>query len=265
MARGLVLRAWSDLSTTGQYSILHRNGCASLIPIPETSAYRRPCFLRPDCLLSPCTLRPLSFYMVRYTPVLHNDPRLDKGFYTGYWAPRGRLPRALSRGDLLLFVAGLVHEDYARRADKPGKLVQRGFAGIYFVGGIVVEDIVDVGETGWRRALEKWPRLVYSPHYWRRGDTPVAVIGSGFVLRPPLPASAPGTLREPSEAAKEILGNDAAWGLARSRFRRSRLIPMALELVERAAQRHGSRIVAAGQYVCSAKCLSGRRRGSVIP
>ena len=216
---------------------------------------RVPCFLRPRCLLSPCSLRSLSFYMARYSPVLHNDPRLDKGFYTGYWAPRGRLPRSLGRGDVLLFVAGLVWEDYTGLATRPGKLVERGLAGIYFVGGIVIEEILDTRSMGWSRALHRWPRLVYSPHYWRRRDTPVAVVGQGFMFRPLLPASAPGTLRAPSEAAIELLGAEAAKGLARSRFRRSRLVELSLDLVKAVAEKHGSGITRARQYVCSSNCL----------
>ena len=256
MARGLVLRAWSDTANGGQYSVLHRGGCVSLIPIPETGPMRRvPCFLRPQCLLSPCSLRPLSFYMARYSPVLHNDPRLDKGFYTGYWAPRGRLPRSLGRSDVLLFVAGLVQEDYAGLATRPGKLVGRGLAAVYFVGGIVIEEILDTKPMGWSEALRRWPWLVYSPHYWRKGDTPVAVIGQGFMFRPPLPASAPGTLRAPSEAAIELLGANAAKGLARSRFRRSRIVELSFDLVEAVAEKHGSVITRARQYVCSSNCL----------
>ncbi len=259
MARGLVLRAWSDTANGGQYSVLHRGGCASLIPIPETGPMRRvPCFLRPQCLLSPCSLRSLSFYMARYSPVLHNDPRLDKGFYTGYWAPRGRLPRSLGRGDVLLFVAGLVREDYAGLATRPGKLVRRGLAGVYFVGGIVIEGILDTKSIGWREALRRWPQLVYSPHYWRRGDTPVAVVGQGFMFRPPLLASAPGTLRAPSEAAIELLGANAAKGFARNRFRRSRIVELGLDLVRAVAEKHGSVITRARQYVCSPNCL-GRK------
>ncbi len=259
MARSLVLRAWSDTSNGGQYSVLHQGGCVSLIPIPETSSMRRvPCFLRPRCLLSLCSLRPLSFYMARYSPVLHNDPRLDKGFYTGYWAPRGRLPRSLGRGDVLLFVAGLVQEDYAGLATRPRKLVERGLAGIYFVGGIAIEEILDTRSTGWGEALRRWPWLAYSPHYWRRGDTPVAVVGQGFMFRPPLLASAPGTLRAPSEAAIELLGADAARGLARNHFRRSRIVELGLGLVRAVAEKHGSVITRARQYVCSHNCL-GRK------
>ena len=259
MARGLVLRAWSDTANGGQYSVLHRSGCASLIPIPETISMRRvPCFLRPRCLLSPCSLRSLSFYMARYSPVLHNDPRLDKGFYTGYWAPHGRLPRSLGRGDVLLFVAGLVWEDYAGLATRPGKLVGRGFAGIYFVGGIVVEEVLDTRSMGWREALRRWPWLVYSPHYWRRGDSPVAIVGQGFMFKPPLPASARGTLRAPSEAAIKLLGAEAARSLARNRFRRSRLVELSLDLVRAVAEKHGAVVTRARQYVCSASCL-GRK------
>ena len=256
MAHGLVLRAWSDTANGGQYSVLHRGGCVSLIPIPETNSMKRtPCFLRPQCLLSCCSLRPLSFYMARYSPVLHNDPRLDKGFYTGYWAPRGRLPKSLKRSDVLLFVAGLVWEDYAGLATRPRRLVEKGLAGIYFVGGIVIEEMLDTRSMGWKRLIHRWPQLVYSPHYWRKRDNPVAVVGQGFMLKPPLPASQPGTLRAPSEAAIELLGAEAARGLARNRFRRSRLVELSLGLVKVVAERHGSRIARARHYVCSPNCL----------
>ena len=84
------------------------------------------------------------------------------------------------------------------------------------------------------------------------------MVGQGFMFRPPLLASAPGTLRAPSEAAIELLGADAAKGFARNRFRRSRIVELGLDLVRAVAEKHGSVITRARQYVCSPNCL-GRK------
>ena len=223
----LLLRAWADTSTARQYSVLHENGCSTLIPIPEQKTRLRmaPCFLDPYCTLSPCTKKPIADYILGEPFLLHNDPRLDLGFYTGYWAPRGRIPRGLREGDLVLFMAGLVREESLEESRRGLEAVQeRGAGGVYVVGGLIVERILDVFREGWEKALKEHYWLQCSPHYWRRGDAPVALIGRGFLLYPPLRASSRN--REPSRELASLIGLKKATALARSNYRRSGLLPL---------------------------------------
>lgn len=236
----LVLRAWSDLANGGLYSVLHPDGCATLIPIPETGELRAtPCFLRADMLLSPCTGKPIASYNSGRYMLLHNDPRLDAGFYTDYYAPGGRIPRKLSGGDVLLFAAGL-------RLERCGK--GRSCRGVYIVGGILVREVVNIAAVGWREALERHPELSLSPHYWRHDDRPVAVTGEGFTITPPLRVDDGDG--GPSEALGELLGWEAARAFARGRFRRSRLVEGDIDLVERVAASWGSKLATPQPWRC---------------
>jgi hypothetical protein len=254
----LVLRAWADTSTSGFYSALHPTGCPTLIPIPETKplrTHRPPCFMNPECMLSPCTARRLADYMPRRY-VLHNDPRLDHGFYTGYYAPRGRIPRMISGGDVVLFAAGLAKEQVLgeKQWRSLAVLAAKGLAGIYLVGGILIEHIIDVSDLGWSRALAMYPRLVFSPHYWRRWDAPVALTGKGFWVLPPLPLSG-GSLREASAEARRLLGSSVAESFARSRFRRTRLLSMGFARFVETLESLGYRVAKPRGYPCTTRCL----------
>ncbi len=241
MPRLLLLRAYMDTSDGGYYSPLHSSGCVSLLPMPEKKRIRRPpAFLRPRYLVDPCTGGSLDKYYVsgcfeRYPHTVHNDPRPDLGFYTGYYMPRGRVPhrepKKLRRGDILLFMAGLAEypEDtwrIARSVRDVQKILtglkREGKAGIYIVSGLVVEEVLDISQTGWNRALKKYPQLRYSPHYYRRGDKPVAVIGRGFYLNPPLMIYSykTGLTRK----FIELIGEDNAVKVSRNNFRRSAVI-----------------------------------------
>jgi hypothetical protein len=244
VAAGLiVLRAWSDLSNGGQYSILHPDGCTTLIPVPETGRLKGkpPCHMDPTCYRSPCTGKPLAAYMEK-SYILHNDPRLDLGFYTGYHAPRGRLPRRLGEGDLVLFAAGLVPEEHVERLGTAR--ASRLYGEVYIVGGLLVEDVVDVSALGWEEALARHPQLAMSPHYWRLNDEPVALVGRGFTLTPPLKAGARGKGGlEPTQQLRRLLGGKAAEAFARSRFRRTRLLNTSPEDVFETLESQGSKIV----------------------
>lgn len=187
-----------------------------------------PCFLDPARLLSPCTLEPLTAYTGHRRP-LHNDPRLDLGFLTDHWAPRGRIPRRLGLGDTIGFMA------LVEPLGEPG----RRYIGL--VALLTVERIIDTALTGWEKAVEEEPALAQSPHYWRTArDNPVALLGQAVLLEPPPPLSAPGRLAEPSNWAKQLLGGDAE-KLARGRFRRSRLLGIDAARVLGHAAEHGSK------------------------
>ncbi len=256
----LVLRAWSDTASRGQYSILHDDGCATLIPIPDPSIPEPPCFLRAECLASPCTGEPLSRYIVRGSGVLHNDPRLDLGFLTDRPAPRGRIPRGLGPGDLVLFAAGLSR----RPAQGPllRRLLRVGEAGIYIVAGLLVREVVDVGGKGWPAAIREHPELAESPHYWRRPrDHPVALIGEAFTVKPPIPASKPRSPSQPSRELELLLGREIASKLARGRYRRTRLLPLEASTILSTMEELGYRILKPRPQQCTCKNTSPRAPG----
>ena len=193
-----------------------------------------PCFLDPARLLSPCTGEPLAAY-TGHTMPLHNDPRLDHGFLTDHWAPRGRIPRSLQQGDTVGFMA---------LVEPPGEPGRR-YIGL--VALLTVEKIVDTAATGWEKAVMEEPVLAQSPHYWRaERDNPVALLGEAVLLEPPPPLSAPGRLTEPSTWARSLLG-EAAERLARGRFRRSRLLALDAAEVLDQAERLGSAPVPGSQ------------------
>lgn len=241
----LLLRVYLDtgsLARGGYYSPLHvSEECATLIPVPETETKSRLDFIDPNKVVDPCTHMPLRrFQPWEQSWLLHNDPRLDLGFYTGYYAPRGRLPRRpghrLVRNDVLGFIAGLAvyPEGFwdkwkrlqdIRRAFK--NAVNSGRAGVYLIGFIVVKAVINIEAVGWNKALEMFPQLSQSPHYLRKYDHPVAVIGEGYIVRPPVRLTEPsqGLARmKPNSFLKRLIGDDAAKALAQSNYRRSRIM-----------------------------------------
>ncbi|MET1128705.1 MAG: hypothetical protein ABWW70_05255 [Thermoproteota archaeon] len=258
--KGLLLRAFLDTGSLpggGYYSPLHPElGCATLIPVPEEEAPNAAEGMDPSRWVDPCTGSPLERFMPydrRW--MLHNDPRLDLGFYTDYFAPRGRLPRRLGvklgKGDVLGFVAGLAvyPEGFWERRRSLAEVrrafrgaVAEGRAAVYVVGFIEVEAVVDISATGWSTLLSVYPKLRESPHYAREGDAPVAVIGQGYLVEPPCPASTPSASidrQPPSELLQRVAGREAALAFSRSNYRRSRVLRLSARQLAEELQREG--------------------------
>ncbi len=240
MSKLLLLRAFIESSNGGYYSPIHQDrGCYTLLYIiDDPNRYSWiPDHLLPDNIVDNCTGYRLSvFYPVEYLDKpIHRDPRLDLGFYTGYYMPHGRLPvkddKRLGRGDLLLFMAGLCKYNenlwggrysLSRFRSVFRRVYRSGFCGIYIVGGIIVEDIVDVSVYGWENIISSYPFLKYSPHYYRVGDEPVAVIGSGFKLVKPLLIGFRRGVY--SGYFEELIGRRDALMVSMNNFMRSRVI-----------------------------------------
>ena len=261
MARLLLLRAWLDTGSLrggrGYYSPLTEDGCPMLIPIPETRVEKPwsqlPSSLDPRRWRSRCTGQPLEHYMPLEHPwLLHNDPRLDtggEGFYTDYYAPKGRLPKSpekeLRPGDVLAFAAGLASypRGFWERRRRHREILQafreavaRGDAGLYLVGYLVVQEVIDTSKTGWERAISRHPVLRESPHYHRIGDRPVAVLGKPRMLEKPLRLASPlgGRLcGRPEEPLVEILGARAAARLVKQNCRRSSVVQAGRGVLEK--------------------------------
>ncbi len=254
----------SSLGGRGYYSPLHRElGCASLIPIPEDPLLLReeyrvnpPSFMDPDKWIDVCTGRVISSFMpirppirlnefVRGVPsrkgiayrepwILHNDPRIDRGFYTDTGS---RIPRELKRGDILFFAAGLAEypRDFWNRRRTLSSIInafnrarEEGKAGIYLVGGIVVKEVVhlDTNED-WEKAISMHSYLRESPHFYRLNRSAIAIIGRGFTVSPPAPLTIPrrgSSLGTPSRLLQEILGKEAAHSFVRGNARISKLV-----------------------------------------
>ncbi len=246
MPRLLLLRAWLDTGSLpggrGYYSPLEE-GCPVLIPIPEhgVAAGEPPEWIDPKRWRSGCSGRPLADYMpLDHEWLLHNDPRLDLGFYTDYYSPWGRIPRSpekeLRPGDIVAFAAGLA--EYPRgfwaRRRRLAEILRvfaearsRGRTGVYLVGYIRVQRVVDVDKLGWENVLHRYPVLGFSPHLLRPGDRPVAVLGEPHVPEEPLPLarSVAGRLcGTATETLIRLLGARAARGFLRQKCRRARVV-----------------------------------------
>ncbi len=188
-------------------------------------------------IADPCTGNKLSiYYPIEYDikPLVHRDPRLDLGFYTGYYAPKGRLPKRegkkLSRGDYLLFMAGLAMYPkvfWSRRRKLSEiknifrKLVREGKAGVFIVGGLRVIELIDTSATGWSSVLDYYPFLAESPHYYRVNDYPVAVVGESLNINPLMIADSTG---KPTEKLIALIGEEYARRIARNNYRKSSVI-----------------------------------------
>lgn len=238
MPKLLILRAYLETSNGGYYSPLHSK-CYTLLPIPENPRKLRevPEHLQPDKIVDLCTKKKLSsFYPLEHrNNPLHNDPRLDLGFYTGYYMPKGRIPhraeKRLGENDLLLFMAGLARypENFWSKSRSLREIkkafresVRRGKSGIFIIGGIIVREIIDISETGWGIMIKKYPVIKHSPHYYRRNDYPVAVIGKGFFLKKPFRISTSNL--KPTKNFVELIGKENAYNTARNNYRRTRVI-----------------------------------------
>ncbi len=267
MVNAKILRVFLDgssLGGRGYYSPLHREkGCATLIPIPEDPLFLReeyrvnpPSFMDPDKWIDSCTGATISTFMpikpptrldnfVKSIPgrrgiayrepwILHNDPRIDRGFYTDTGS---RIPKDLKRGDILFFAAGLA--EYPRGFwDKRRTLSSiistfnrakdEGKTGIYLVGGIIVKEVVHLDtDEDWEKAISMHSYLRESPHFYRVNRSAIAIIGRGFTVSPPAPLTTPrrgSSLGRPSKLLQEILGREAAYSFIRGNARISRLV-----------------------------------------
>jgi hypothetical protein len=229
----VLIRTFSDTYNIGYYSIL-RDDCITLLPIVERYDLSSiPVFMDPSKIIDKCTNAPLSIYykFSRFKArAIHNDPRPDLGFYTEEDRP-SRIPkRKLRRGDIVLFMAGL-----ARYPDEIWYLDQVNMRrllydlkkaekiGIYIVGGIIVDKIIEIGGD-WNEYIIKYPVLSYSPHYYRleRRET-VAVLGRGFTVNPPVRIASI-TLEgyRLSRGLIHLIGYRDSEKLARQNFRKSR-------------------------------------------
>ncbi len=230
-----------DTANGGYYSPLHEDGCASLLPIPETTDLRYvPSFLNPDNIVDPCGYGYLSRYYAKECfkdkqKVIHNDPRPDLGFYTGHYSPKGRIPKSpqkrLGEGDIILFMAGLAEYPDNLWEKKPSlrdiqkslsKLKKRGKAGIYVVSGLIVERIIDVKLSSWSKVLKKYPVLRFSPHYYRLKDHTIAVLGRGFNINPPLKIYC--FKQGITRIFIELIGRENAIKIMKNNFRKSGII-----------------------------------------
>ena len=248
MTKMLLLRVYLDTNQFygGYYSPIHDNGCITFLPIKETHQLREiPSHLNAIKIIDKCTNMQLSMFYPREWVInnklaVHNDPRLDLGFYTGHYAPIGRIPRRLARNDYILFMAGLA-KYRAGFWDKPrskSEIIKafkeakdKGNAGIYIVAYIKVNDIVEI--KNWLQAIKKYPNLKYSPHYYWE-DTQritVAVIGESNYIIPPIKIF---DLKEkkPTRVLVDLIGKENTVRLIKNNFRKSRLIIMDSEQIE---------------------------------
>jgi len=239
MAKTLLLRVYAESANGGIYSILWED-CLTILPIPEKQILGNdPKHLRMDKIIDKCTNKPIKeFYPKRIREkylYVHYDPRLDKGFYTDYYMPRGRLPKKkdkrLGENDLLLFMAGIIKREKQNSTKIPSinKYNKNGKAGIFIIGGIIVEEIIDTEEIGWKKAIKKYPELKLSPHYYRYGDKPVAVIGKSFILEEPYPLMI--FPRIINKDAYQLLGKEILYNMVRNNFRRSRVFETNLDKI----------------------------------
>ena len=195
MGEAYLLRVYADTSTAGYYSPLHPGlGCATLLPVPDPRVPGDPPeWLDPWRTRDPCTGRPLAWYMpLGGEWVLHRDPRLDLGFYTEPLGRRGRLPRRLGPGWVLVFAAGLAvyPEGFWTGRRRGGEILSAyrraragGRAGVYIIGLLFVEEVLEVRD--WSRA----PGVLWESPHRLYGEPVRAVIGEPLLLEPPVPVS----------------------------------------------------------------------------
>ncbi len=238
MTRLILLRVYIDTNPDygGYYSPMHDNGCTTLLPIKETNKLRdTPWFLDASQIMDKCSNVRLSrYYPIEWGSkvIVHNDPRPDLGFYTGHFAPKGRIPRRLGIGDYVLFIAGLARypEGFWWRRRSKREIVRtfrlslrNGLAGIYIVAYIKIHDIVEV--WSWNSVVERYPQLRYSPHYYwvNKEHRTVAVIGESSYVDPPIIFYDFGT-RKLNEEVVRVIGRDVAVNMIRNNFRKSRIV-----------------------------------------
>jgi hypothetical protein len=193
MKLAYMIRVYADTQTVGYYSPLHDDReCATLLPIPDKKIKNPPSWVDPRNVLDICTGRKLVDFMpIGEEWPLHRDPRLDLGFYTEPLGRKSRVPRAATRGWLLVFVSGLAKYPRgfwsSRRSRREirrayGEAKRSAAAGVYIVGLLSVEEVLEVKD--WENCRD--PRIQFSPH--RLYSEPVrAFVGTSLLLTPPLP------------------------------------------------------------------------------
>ncbi len=250
----LFYRAFLDTSNGGYYSPLHRElKCASLIPqvelplTPERLSIIPP-WLNPYKVIDSCTGK----YIEKFMPwdkrwVLHNDPRLDLGFLTDRPVARGgRIPWGIINEGVIIFVSGLIvyPKDFwevPRRFVEIKKIFKESMenckASLYAVAGLIVKNFIDILESGWKKAIDKYPCLRESPNYWYLDPEVIALIGEPFKLRPPVKLYTFCNWNV-SDVLVELLGSEVAEKVARHIIRKTNpfFIKDPLEVLERYAK-----------------------------
>ncbi|RLG79212.1 MAG: hypothetical protein DRO13_06310 [Thermoprotei archaeon] len=241
----VLIRVYSDLGNVGYYSVLHSDGCTTLLPVAEEEGLISiPNFMNPLRIRDKCTDKPIAHYYAfakRSIKAVHNDPRIDLGFFTENYRG-GRLPKKSIRiGDYVLFMSGLAEYPektwYLDRKEfyrLVKSLRKKGKVGIYIVGGIVVERKLVIRSRDWDSVSAKHPVLLYSPHnYWSERKDTLAVIGRGFYVKPPVRvATLTDTGFRPSAKLIRLVGRTAANKLVRQRFRKTGLLILDREKLE---------------------------------
>ncbi len=241
----VLLRVFSDLVNIGYYSVLHEDDCYTLLPIVERHKLREiPAFLDPRKIRDRCSGDPLIKYYLfsKYDVVaIHNDPRIDLGFYTEEYRG-GRLPRRkLGKGDLVLFMSGLArypdkiwYYRSTRINDVLKELKRRGDVGIYLIGGIVVDKTLTISSSDWGEIVEKYQVLMYSPHYYRLDKRETyAIIGRGFYVKPPLRlANLTPRGYKLSKNLLTLIGRTEAYKLVKQNFRKTKYLGIDREKIE---------------------------------
>jgi len=162
----------------------------------------------------------------------------------------GRIPWGLTRGDVILLIAGLARYprgfwDTRRRKAEIRRAMRESEAqctsGLYIVGGIIVEDLVDVAGVGWRELLSVYPCAMETSFYWdaaRYGidEGPLLVVGETFKLYPPVVVY---KCNRPARELAKILGNEAVERALRNELRRAAPLKVEglLEKLEEATRR----------------------------
>lgn len=233
----VLIRVFSDLVNIGYYSVIHSDDCVTLLPLVETRRVRgKPSFLDPRRVIDKCTGDPLIKYYLftKYrVEIIHNDPRIDLGFYTEEYRGR-RLPkRKLKKGDLVLFMSGLAEypdKIWYYRSTSISRVLRdlkrEGKVGIYLIGGLFVEKTVRIKSDEWSEVIERNQVLMYSPHYYRLEDRDAfAVIGRGFYINPPL-RIAKLTIHgyRLSNELISLIGRRESYKLTKQNFRKSKYL-----------------------------------------
>lgn len=248
----VLIRVYADLSNPGYYSVIHRDNCITILPVVEKNSLETiPSFMDPGRIIDKCSGKPLEYYykFSKFNPkAIHNDPRIDLGFYTEE-ARSNRLPYTkMSRETIILFMSGLAKypENIWFASKKEFRKIQReirskNLMGIYIIGGIVLNKVLKIESSDWNKTFEEIPVLMYSPHYYRKNNkNTVAFIGKGFYINPPLKIA---TLTTDSFKITrdliELINRENVYKLIKQNFRKTSIIETKRDIFEKTL---GSRI-----------------------